>query len=343
MTLPAGFNFRNTGAYISDVSPDDYVTSGNDGGPDLYPKTYPNGLTAGWETLPGGVDGRNRTTTQGARLAGLQFSGTGSLVFRVDLPAAGQYNVQGAWGDQTYATTITAQILDNASNVKTIASASSTGAGNSFFDATGAIVTAAAWNGGTNGRGNVQALTFSSTILRVSMTTANQNAICHLYIEAAGVAPLVVERASLQIVGREVTLTPPAPQTLRPDADIVQGTWVPSTGSPFELWRMLDETSPDDSDYIYTDSNAECEVSLNAGTDPGTNEGHVMRVRLAGNDAATIVVTLKQGGSGGTTIATRTVTPAPSSPTTYEWPLTALEAAAITDYTNLAINIQASR
>lgn len=160
---------------------------------------------------------------------------------------------------------------------------------------------------------------------------------------ATGSVTIVVDRASIVIAGRDVTLTPPTPQKLRPDADIMQGTWVPSSGSPFELWQMIDETSPDDSDYIYTDSNAECEVSLNAGTDPGTNEGHVMRVRLAGNDAATIVVTLKQGGSGGTTIATRTVTPAPSSPTTYEWPLTALEAAAITDYTNLAINIQASR
>lgn len=189
MAFPGGFNFRNTGAYVTDVAPDVYVISGNDGGPDTYPKTYSNGITAGWETLPSGVDGRNRTTGQGARLAGLQFA-NGSLVFRVDLPAAGQYAVQGAWGDQTYATTITAQILDNASAVKTIASAGSTGAGNSFFDATGALVTAAAWNAGANGRGNVQLLAFASTILRVSMTTANQNAIVHLYIDSVGAPAL---------------------------------------------------------------------------------------------------------------------------------------------------------
>lgn len=190
------------------------------------------------------------------------------------------------------------------------------------------------------GTGSVNDAVFSWTS---DATMAAYQAHVVVFSDVPASVSLTVDRASISIAGRDVTLTPPTPQKLRPDADIVQGTWVPSAGSPFELWRMLDETSPDDSDYIYTNSNSECEVSLTSGVDPGTDTGHVMRVRLKGEDGASLTVTLKQGGSGGTTIATRTVNPAPTVPTTYEWALTTLEASAITDYSNLAINIQATR
>jgi hypothetical protein len=85
-----GFNFRSSdagdfagidGAGQSPVTP-----------ADLYPTVFSNGLTGGWvEDTAGDLQGRNRDHTLDPRLAGTSYldSGSGTVNFRVDLPAEG--------------------------------------------------------------------------------------------------------------------------------------------------------------------------------------------------------------------------------------------------------------
>lgn len=161
--------------------------------------------------------------------------------------------------------------------------------------------------------------------------------------ESSGLT-LAVDRAVIAIIGREVTLTAPAPQILKPELDVVAGAWLPNIGgSPYALYPMIDEASVDESDYIYTLENSYAEVLLQPGVDPQTDEGHIMRYRLSGSDADRIIVTLKQYGSGGTIIKQWDHNPAPDVPTTYVQILSAGEAALIDDYANLVLSFEAIR
>jgi hypothetical protein len=82
-----------------------------------------------------------------------------------------------------------------------------------------------------------------------------------------------------------------AVQTAYPTSDVVQGLWLPSfTGSPTELYAMLDEVSADDADYIYTGDATTARVALNSVTDPSSSSGHVVhyRCRVLVDDAENI-------------------------------------------------------
>jgi hypothetical protein len=123
----------------------------------------------------------------------------------------------------------------------------------------------------------------------------------------------------------------------RPDADVTDGAWTPSSGG--DLYAMLDEVTYDDGDYIYTMTPSECAVSLSALGDPGVSTNHTVRYRAAGDGATDLIVTLKQGS---TTIATWTESNASSTATTYEHTLTTGEADSITDYTDLKLHFEAA-
>lgn len=126
-------------------------------------------------------------------------------------------------------------------------------------------------------------------------------------------------------------------QYLRPSSDISAGTWLPSTGA--NLYAMLDEIAPDNSDYDYTPTASAMTVKFSSGTDPVSSTGHIVRYRINGTLGSILVVDLKQGAS---IIKTWTHSPAPNIFTTYEQTLSGAEADSITDYTDLRLTVTAS-
>ena len=121
----------------------------------------------------------------------------------------------------------------------------------------------------------------------------------------------------------------------RPSSDTTAGAWLPSAGS--SLYATLDEVSPDDADYIYTNSVSTCKIALNAVTDPLTSSGQIVSYRVWSPNSDGLTVRLMQGA---TEIASWTHTVLPTSPTTYQQALTAGQCDAITDYSTLAIQLE---
>lgn len=135
-------------------------------------------------------------------------------------------------------------------------------------------------------------------------------------------------------VTRTIALSGAVVQLLRPDGDISSGAWLPSTGS--DLYAMLDETTADDGDYIYTTSASTAEVSLTNAGDPAVSTGHIIRYRAKGT--GTLTVKLMQGT---TTIATHVPT-LTTSFQTFTFTLSGAEADSITDYSNLRLQFVSS-
>lgn len=124
-------------------------------------------------------------------------------------------------------------------------------------------------------------------------------------------------------------------QLSSPASDVSDGTWIASDGSG-NLFSMIDESSADDADYIYTITAADqCEVALASLTDPVSSTGHKVRYRIRGDGVSGITVTLRQGT--GTTIASWTHDPAPVDWTTVEQTLSAGEANSISNYADLRL------
>lgn len=147
--------------------------------------------------------------------------------------------------------------------------------------------------------------------------------------------------SNLGLVGQNATLSlSGSVQKARPGSDISTGGWLPSSGS--DLYAMLDETSYNDSDYIYSPNNPTtetAEVKFTSVTDPGVHTGHILRFRLAAVGLDTVFdVYLMQGA---TQIATWQKTVTASNTVSYEETLTSGEAASITDYTDLRIKVVA--
>ena len=113
------------------------------------------------------------------------------------------------------------------------------------------------------------------------------------------------------------------PTISRPTSDGTPGAWLPSTGS--DLWPMVDEVTPSDADYIYTDTASTCTLGLAEPAYPG-GATQVLSVRASSTDGSTLTVRLKQGS---TLIAERTQV-LTSTDTTYTWTLTGGELALIT-------------
>jgi len=123
----------------------------------------------------------------------------------------------------------------------------------------------------------------------------------------------------------------------RPDADVRDGDWLPST--PGDLYAMLDEETASDTDYIYTTTASTCVIRLSDVADPGTSAHHVLRYRVKSAEGSTLVATLKQGA---TTIATRTHSALGTDWNTLEMNLSGAETDAISDYTDLTVTFTAS-
>jgi hypothetical protein len=119
-------------------------------------------------------------------------------------------------------------------------------------------------------------------------------------------------------------------QVARPSGDVTTGAWIPvPSGS---LYAKLDETTPDDNDYIYTRTAASaCEMTLSPVAAPGGSATYEFSYR--GRGAYT--VHLKQGAS--TTVASWTENDAVY--TTHTRTLTSGQAALITDPSTLRVRI----
>jgi hypothetical protein len=133
-------------------------------------------------------------------------------------------------------------------------------------------------------------------------------------------------------------LTASTPQLLAPIQDISAGTWLPSSGSPAELWQMIDGEKSPDTDYDYTTSAGTMEVKLAPGSTPSLQTGHTLRYRLRGNGTCDALVKLK---CGSTVIAQWTETNVPATDTDYEHTLDSSPSFTISDYTDLRISVEA--
>lgn len=130
------------------------------------------------------------------------------------------------------------------------------------------------------------------------------------------------------------TLTPD--QLAAPIADISAGAWLPSTG--VALHPMVGEANADDGTAVWCPvANSAVEFGLASLSDPAVSGGHTLFYRLSSPVGATFQITVKQSA---TQIAqwTQTSTPALAQ---YSRTLSAAEADAITDYTNLRVRIEA--
>ncbi len=135
-----GFDFRNTAGYVSDPAGDNGVLATT-----AYP-TSGNGATYGW-VRTALVQGRDRTTQEDPRLAGINFATNGSpATFYVDLPSPGTYNISVALGDAGYEecwSQCQVQFLDGTTVVATITKGQTNQ--NYFYDPRGNNWAGAVW------------------------------------------------------------------------------------------------------------------------------------------------------------------------------------------------------
>jgi hypothetical protein len=118
--------------------------------------------------------------------------------------------------------------------------------------------------------------------------------------------------------------------------------WTSNVGG--SLFAAIDETSPADTDFIYTSTNSTARFKLTSLLDPQTLTGHTLSYRIQSLTSGNMRVKLYQSGgttiSAGTLIVTYTHAPAPTSFTTYNQTLTSGEVDSITDYTDLYVEFE---
>jgi hypothetical protein len=145
------------------------------------------------------------------------------------------------------------------------------------------------------------------------------------------------------------------PQFARPDADTTISNFTDSGGGTTNIFQSIDESSPNDSDFIRSPTSPSTEFyvcRLSDVTDPVSSSGHVMRMRTScdqdAQETLDFVQQLRQGytneGSPGTLIASQSRTGVSSTTwTTSTRNLSGAEADAITDYTALFFRFTINR
>jgi S-DNA-T family DNA segregation ATPase FtsK/SpoIIIE len=175
MTWDKGFNFRATSTYVTDGTDETYVLA------ESYPTTR-NGVTFGYTSSTGTINTRDRLTSIGPELAGLHFDGGSGSVFRVDLPAAGDYDVRFGAGDPGNAQTVSATFKDGASTLWSLGPTAL--AAGHVIDALGVDYTDAAWPGSNTAK----RLTWGASAL--TLTAPASSTIQHLFVsQVSGSSP----------------------------------------------------------------------------------------------------------------------------------------------------------
>jgi hypothetical protein len=186
-----------------------------------------------------------------------------------------------------------------------------------------------------------QARTASADLQAAIQLARSATANADAAIQTTGSATASADAAIVAAMSLEASLDAYiqalAERYARPDADVSDGDWLPST--PGDLFAMLDEETASDTDYIYTETASTCVIRLSDVADPATSDHHVLRYRVRSAEGSTLVATLKQGA---TTIATRTHSALGTDWTTLEMNLSGPETDAITDYTDLTVTFAAS-
>lgn len=108
------------------------------------------------------------------------------------------------------------------------------------------------------------------------------------------------------------SFTTPALQFARPNADVTDGAWVPSTGA--DNYAVIAETTASDADYTSSDSNSTLRVGLSSISTPDSGT-QTLRVRALGSINKKLIARLIEGAS--TVRATVTVDPLTAAMTTY--------------------------
>jgi len=177
MALPQGLNLRANPGFVTDVGDEFWV----DAGGASYPTTSTQGNTVGWEVAAGTLGARDRNSGNDRRLAGIDFTTAAKQDLRVDLPSVGSYDIRQAAGDATYSQLANVELFDGSVSLGVLSSGS-TGAANSFKDATNVVRTAAAW--AANNAPVTK--TFTTTICRFRLGDgANLNVLAHAHIAAS--------------------------------------------------------------------------------------------------------------------------------------------------------------
>lgn len=136
----------------------------------------------------------------------------------------------------------------------------------------------------------------------------------------------------------------PEPQFARPDSDISIGEWTDQNGGTTDLWSVIDESTPNDSDYVtrVIDSNPNTlEVGFEDLTDPGLHTEHFVRYRYCKDNAAKTAQLKVYLMDGSTQIASWTHSDVSESWANAQQELTTEQASNITDYTNLRLRFEA--
>jgi hypothetical protein len=162
--------------------------------------------------------------------------------------------------------------------------------------------------------------------------------------EAADLGGAVSTDANLDLsefddeLSASVEITEVTVQILSPIQDVTVGAWHPSSGSPAELWEMVDGDKSPDQDYAYTNTPSTMEVRFSPGNAPSVQTGHVVRYRLRGDGSTDAIVRLKQGVD---VIASWTEANVPAVDTDYEHTLDASPSFTISDYSDLRLSVEA--
>ncbi len=122
----------------------------------------------------------------------------------------------------------------------------------------------------------------------------------------AGLAPVVTSQENVTAGVGDLAIAGQAPSIqvinydyLRAASDVTDGSWVRSdTGTNVDLYSVLDETTPDDADYIKTSVlDDECEIGLDPGSEPSVGGYLTLQIKIpAGfSPVGTLTVTLMNG------------------------------------------------
>lgn len=137
-----------------------------------------------------------------------------------------------------------------------------------------------------------------------------------------------------------IVVVPPvqdAPRFARLFSDISKGAWQPSSGN--DLYALINEVTPDATNYMQASEPVPAELGLGPVADPGTSANQVVRYEAHASQGGRLTVTLKQGS---TVISSRTHDTLPTSWTMHELRLTSQQCDAITNYRDLRLEFTAN-
>lgn len=129
----------------------------------------------------------------------------------------------------------------------------------------------------------------------------------------------------------EVLAGGPPPQKAYPNADVSNTGWTPSTGA--EDFAVVNETPPNDANYLSTDSNATVRMGLSALSTPDTGT-RSFKYRISGSPEKKLISRIIEGAS--TVVQSFTVDPLPAAPTDYSQTVTG----SITNYSDLDVEFE---